>query len=185
MKYFFLLIFILKCTSIYAQEQKNYFSNDFAFIAKNNKHSHSFKNGQSVKIYYRDNNIVTKVKGRISIINENEMQLIPFGRKNVTYLHIDSIISMGIWARKGKVSIGINAGIGIVGAALTDLLLNTNPGHYDSAGNIILLLPLAVAVIELYVVSASIAIVLLREILSKRSEKNGYHFSIETIKIGK
>ena len=129
-------------------------------------------------VVYKDSisNSILKAKGRLYVINENEVIMIPFGRKDIVSINVHSIISIGVWARNAKISIAVNAGLG---AAAISLALSTKGNNYDSAGNLILFIPLGIAVMELYYVGISIPAFILKELIRKRSVKRGYHFYVE------
>jgi NADH:ubiquinone oxidoreductase subunit K len=178
----FLFTGILCCIFLFAKSQPNerhipYDDADY-LVAKNDKRIRKYNNGRVLKIYYKDSisNSILKAKGRLYIINENEVRMIPFGRKDIVSINVHSIISIGVWARNAKISTAVNAGLGI---AAVSLALSTKGNNYDSAGNIILFIPLAIAILELYYVGISIPIFILKELISKRSVKQGYHFYVE------
>ena len=80
-----------------------YNSSDY-LVAANNKHTKKYYSGQVLKIFYMDSlsHQITKAKGRMYVINENEIKMIPFTKKDITSIQISSIISIGIWARAAK-----------------------------------------------------------------------------------
>jgi len=178
----FLLTGILCFITLFPKAQPNerhipYNDSDY-LVARNNKHTRRYDNGRILKIYYKDSisNRILKAKGRLYIINENEVRMIPFGKKDIVSINIRSITSIGIWARNAKINTAVNTGLGI---AATALALSMKGNNYDSAGNIILFIPLGIAVTELYYVGISIPAFILRELISKRSVKQGYHFYVE------
>jgi hypothetical protein len=147
-------------------------------VAKNNRHTRKYDNGRILKIYYKDSisNNILKAKGRLYIINEDEVRMIPFGRKDIVSINVHSIISIGVWARNAKISTAVNAGLGI---AAVSLALSMKGNHYDSAGNIIGFELVLVAIADLYYVAISIPAFILKEVISKRSVKHDYHFYVE------
>lgn len=180
MKFLLLLILILNFTAGEAQHSEKIFKqNNSVLIAQNDKHSRAYKNGKTVKIHYHYKNSFRKAKGRISIVNENEIQIIPYGKKHIISINPDSIISIGIWLRTGKIITAVSAGLGIASISLA--ALGANNSHYDSAGNIIFFGFVMIALVELYYVGISIPVILLRELISKRSDKKGYHFYVKVI----
>src|SRR6185312_3891805 len=101
----FLLTGILCFITLFPKAQPNerhipYNDSDY-LVARNNKHTRRYDNGRILKIYYKDSisNRILKAKGRLYIINENEVRMIPFGKKDIVSINIRSITSIGIWAR--------------------------------------------------------------------------------------
>ncbi|HEY5407366.1 MAG TPA: hypothetical protein VIJ92_09765 [Ginsengibacter sp.] len=180
MKIFFtgILCFIFTLSKAQPNERHISYNDADYLVAKNNKHIRRYDNGRILKIYYKDSisNCILKAKGRLYIINENEVRMIPFGRKDIVSIGVHSIISIGIWARNAKISTAVNAGLGI---AAISLVLSMADSHYDSAGNIIGFGLVLFAITELYYVGISIPIFILKELISKRSVKRGYHFYVE------
>ncbi len=180
MKFLFtgILCFICLFTKSQPGERHVPYNDSDYLVAGNNKHTRRYDNGRILKIYYKDSisNSILKAKGSLYIINDNEVRIIPFGKKDIVSINVHSIISVGVWARNAKISTAVNAGLGI---AATCLALSAKGNHYDSAGNIILFIPLGIAVMELYYVGISIPAFILKELISKRSVKRGYHFYVE------
>ena len=180
MKFLFtgILCFIFLFPKAQPNERHIPYDNADYLVAKNNKHTRKYDNGQILKIYYEDSisNSILKAKGRLYIINEDEVRIIPFGRKDIVSINVHSIISTGIWARNDKISTAVNTGLGI---AAISLALSMPESHYDSAGNVIGFGLVLFAITELYYVGISIPVFILKELISKRSVKRGYHFYVE------
>lgn len=148
-------------------------------VAKNNKHVRRYYNSQILKIFYRDSGNVVKVKGRLLIHNDTQIQLLPFHRKDIITINVNDIVSIGIWQRDLKMISVIIGGTGIValGLAATSLQESARTGVAD--GNLVGFGLIVYSVIVLWYEVVAIPTIFLGELLSIRSERRGYHFFVE------
>ena len=180
MKSFLHILLILCFLPGYSQQKEN---NNFTslsalvLVAKNNKHSATYWNGDNLKIFYYEGVNTIKAKGRLFVKDTGEIQVIPFGRKDVISIKLNTIKSVGRWSRNGKIAAAV---IGGTGAAAIGLALAMEPPARPGVAeaNIIGLGLLVYSVIVLWYEIVAIPSLILKEIISLRSEKKGYHFYI-------
>ncbi len=180
MKFFIQVLFLLCFVPGYSQQrdENNFTSRSpLVLVAKNKKHSTTYGNGDNLKIFYYEGANVIKAKGRLFVKDTGEIQLLPFGRKDVVSINRNTIKSVGRWSRNGKIAAAV---IGGTGAAAIGLALAmeqpATPGVADA--NIIGLGLFVYSVIVLWYEIVAIPSLILREVISLRSEKKGYHFYI-------
>lgn len=180
------LFFLLLCSFHFAQAQfiPKYQSGDSAFVlvADNGRHYRLYTNQRTLKIHYTQGGNLVKAKGRLYIASIREIQLIPFGKKDIVTITLDSIVSTTPWHRKGKIGAAIVAATGLAafgGAAL--LASPRSPGVVDGslASITLVLYAVAAAYYDFIVLSGAF----LGEWLFIRSLKKGYHFSIDKVAI--
>jgi hypothetical protein len=87
-------------------------------VAKNNKHIRRYEDNDVLKIYYRDSGQIVKAKGRLFIYDTSQVQLIPYGRKNIVTINASAITSIGLWRRGAKITAAVVGGIGAIAGGL-------------------------------------------------------------------
>ena len=93
-------------------------SNRLLLVAKNSKHARLYENKTVLKIHYKRDGIILKAKGRLLINNNDQIQLIPYGKKNIININTTDITSIGLWKRGSKITavvIGVTAGVFTLG----------------------------------------------------------------------
>src|ERR1019366_6858482 len=122
-------------------------------------------------------------KGRLFMYDAGQVQLVPYGRKEVVTINTNDIISIGQWRRSGKITAAVVGGTGVAAISLAASMQQpSRPGVAE--GNILGLGLVIYAVVILWYEIIKIPSIFSTEILSIRSEKKGYHFFIETTRAG-
>lgn len=151
-----------------------------ALAADNGKHARRYTNLRTLKIRYLQDGHIVRAKGRLMIDNLHELQLIPYGHKDIVIINPDSIVRITPWHRKGKIGAAVVAGTGL--AALAGVSLLTPPDRpYVTDGPATGFVLMMYAAAALWYEAIVVPAILLGEWLFVRSVKKGYHFSIVTV----
>lgn len=181
MKFLILFFIGLYIQPVFAQLRADHslLNNQYRLVAENGRRVRKYANRQPLKIEYRNNDEIRKAKGRLLFFNGDEIQLLPYGRKDIVNIKINSIISIQRWNRPGKIGVAILGGTGLAALGLAFLSYNPNNSTTIADGSIITLILVLYAVVDLYYIGVAIPVIFISEWLSIRSEKKGYHFYIE------
>ena len=166
------------CFSGSAQSSKHSSYRSLALVASNGLKNHHYVSGKDLKIHYYHNGEIVKAKGRLLIDGNDSLKLLPYGRKPPTFINTDSITSVSRWNRKGKKTLAILTGAGVAALALAAATLPAEASGLAD-GNLLTFTILLYAALDGYYLAIVAPIVFISEWLSIRSEKKGYHFSIE------
>lgn len=175
----FFLVFYL--SSNYAQPPASGFSGNAgqALVAKNNKHTRRYKNGELLKIFYHDGNKISKAKGTLLINTDNQIFMLPFHKRDHIIINVNGITSIGLWKRSFKSASVILGGTGALTLGLLALANQPQRSGVDDGLNIIGFGLLGYSILILYYEMVAIPAIILGEHIGIRSEKKGYHFYIE------
>lgn len=180
MKWPIFVIAVICIMPVQAQEAHHRFlyNNHVRLVADNGKRIRKYALKQPLKIEYYGANGITRAKGKLIFYNPDEIRLLPYGKKEIVSVKIDSITSIQRWNRPGKIGIAILAGTGLAALGLAYITMPSN-GQFFQDGDIVNFLLILYAAFDAYYIAAALPIVFLSEAFSKRSADKGYHFYIE------
>lgn len=138
-------------------------------VADNGRHHKQYPNLKLLKIRFLDEGGEEKVaKGKLVILNDAEIQLIPFGKKPIVTIGTDSILSVTVVHRKGRVASLVYTAIGVVTTG-TGILYG---------GNLVGFFLVLYGISSFYVAAALPPATLIVEWFQVHSVKKGYRFYI-------
>lgn len=175
---FFLIFYSLPG---YALQPETHLSDNagFTLVAKNNKHTRRYKNGEILKIFYHDGSKILKARGKLLIINQNEILMVPFHKRDIITINVNDIESIGLWKRNYKTSSIIIGGTGLMAIGLAASInqpQGSGLGGADFVGFTLMIYSITVLWYEVIAIPA----IFLIEHVGIRSAKKGYHFFIES-----
>lgn len=144
-------------------------------IATNEKKTRRYVNGDILKIRYYQNGDLAKAKGRLLIDSTGVVEIVPYGRKPMVIIPVDSIYSISRWYRKGKITLAALAGVSAAFVGLSVIATPEVAGIPDDYSFFLLGLAIAGG----YALAIATPIVFISEWASLRSQKRGYHFHVE------
>ncbi|MEO8819379.1 MAG: hypothetical protein ABI267_09510 [Ginsengibacter sp.] len=175
---FFCVIILFPC---YSQKIKSPQQIDIntALVAKNSRHTRIYRNGNLVKIFYKDSVDIKKIKGALFALRDGRIQVAPFGKSKIITMNLPDIVSVGLWARPDKTAAVIIGGTGLVALVGGALLLEPSGRGGVTGGNIIGFFFVIYAAAVLWLEALYVPYIFINESINKSSEKKGYHFSLE------
>ena len=180
MKSFIAIFFFVYAIPLYAQQAKValLILPSARLVASSSKHIRRYVNGELIKIHYHIDARIIKAKGIVNIIDSSHVQLLPVRKGTVVTISVDSISSIGLWKRRGKIDAAIFGGTALLAAGVAELSINPNRplGSGTDVGDFLLILySFGIGFYE----GIALPSIYLSEWISTRSEKRGYHFYID------